>query len=69
MINLLDAKPGDRVYLIDGRTGEVVENMGDGQWLEVRVDDGAPDAEAELVHSQDIAELEPASPVEAGGGR
>lgn len=69
MINLLDAKPGDRVYLIDGRTAVVVENMGDGQWLEVRAADTAQDAETELVHSQDVAELVPVAATDGGGER
>jgi hypothetical protein len=53
MINLNTVKPGERAVLKDGRTGVVVENMGDGQWLEVRFPD-APDDEPELVHSQDL---------------
>ena len=54
MINLYSVKPGDRVSLKDGRTGQVVENMGDGQWLEVSFPE-APDEEPELVHSQDLS--------------
>lgn len=57
MINLLDVKPGATVHLNDGRTGTVVENMGDGQWLEVRFPDQADGDEPELIHSQDIAEI------------
>lgn len=57
MINLYHVKAGERVRLKDGRIGEVVENIGDGQWVEVRFGGEAPDEEPELVHSQDIAEL------------
>ena len=57
MINLLDVAIGAVVHLIDGRTGTVVGNMGDGQWLEVRFADQSKDEEPELIHSQDIAEI------------
>ncbi len=57
MMNLLDVKIGAVVRLQDGRTGVVIENMGDGQWLEVRLSDQAADDEPELIHSQDIAEI------------
>lgn len=57
MINLYHVKPGDRLRLLDGRTGAVVENMGDGQWVEVRFVGQDDDEEPELIHSQDIAEL------------
>lgn len=57
MINLLDVKAGTVVYLKDGRSGTVVENMGDGQWLEVRFPEQADDDEPELIHSQDIADI------------
>lgn len=57
MINLYQVQPGDRLRLLDGRTGTVVENMGDGQWVEVRFAEQGEHEEPELVHSQDIAEL------------
>ncbi len=57
MINLYHMQQGDRLRLKDGRTGAVVENMGDGQWVEVRLDGQDELEEPELVHSQDIAEL------------
>jgi hypothetical protein len=42
------------IRLLDGRSGVVIENMGDGQWLNCRLE--GEDDEA-LVHSQDIAEV------------
>lgn len=57
MINLYHVQPGQRLKLKDGRTGDVVENMGDGQWVEVRLSDQDAGDDPELVHSQDIAEL------------
>ena len=64
MLNLLKIAAGERLVLLDARQGVVVENVGDGQWLEVAIlgDDGAPlPDEPELVHSQDIRDV-------AGGG-
>ena len=58
MINLMNVKVGAIVHLNDGRKGTVTENMGDGQWLEVRLSEQAADDEPELIHSQDIAEIE-----------
>lgn len=54
MINLYKVKEGEKVRLNDGRVGVVVENMGDGQWLEVSFEG---EDEPELVHSQDIAAI------------
>lgn len=51
--DLMKVPAGAKIRLHDGRTGEVEENMDDGQWLNVAFDDG----DIELVHSQDIAEL------------
>jgi hypothetical protein len=61
MINVLTLKPGDRLELEDGTIAEVLENMEDGMWLQVRyleaprspVEVGA----IELCHAQDIAKL------------
>jgi hypothetical protein len=51
--DLMKVPQGAGIVLHDGRTGEVEENMGDGQWLNVRFEEG----EDELVHSQDIKEV------------
>lgn len=57
MINLYDVKPGQKVRLRDGSLLTVVENMGDGQWVEAKADDAPEDAEPDLVHAQDIVEI------------
>jgi hypothetical protein len=49
MINLYDIQIGDVVLLKNGKSGTCTENMGDGQWIEVEIDD-----EPTLIHSQDI---------------
>ena len=36
MIDVLTLKAGDRLKLEDGTTAEVVENMEDGMWVQVR---------------------------------
>jgi hypothetical protein len=64
MIDLLKLEPGTRIKLIDGRIAEVVENMGDGQWVMARIlvacDRPADVGTEELCHSQDIVGLESA---------
>ena len=57
MISLLDVEAGDTVHLIDGRAGFVVQNMGDGQRIEVRFPEQDDGEEPELIHSQDVAEV------------
>ncbi len=58
MIDLLSLRPGERVLLRQGITAEVIENMEDGQWVQVRyvsVPDSPSEAGAEeLVHAQDV---------------
>ncbi|WP_343077619.1 hypothetical protein [Pseudomonas sp.] len=55
MINVISIDPGTKLALITGALVEVVENVGDGQWLSVKpVDDNSSDDEAELVHASDI---------------
>ncbi|MDF0599044.1 hypothetical protein [Psychromarinibacter halotolerans] len=50
-VNLMTVTEGQRLRLKNGRIGEVTENMGDGQWVEIKFDDSD---EPELIHSQDI---------------
>ena len=52
MIILYDVNPGDKLLIKDGPQVECIENMNDGQWLEVAGADGS-----ELLHSQDILEV------------
>ena len=37
MIDVMTLKPGDRLQLQKGIVAEVTENMGDGQWVEVKL--------------------------------
>jgi hypothetical protein len=58
MIDLLAIKLGDRLLLREGIVAEVVENMEDGMWLQVRYlevsNTSAEVGAIELCHEQDI---------------
>lgn len=54
MLNLLDITPGQTIRLKNGTTAEVVENIGDGIWLNARF----PGGDEELVFCEDIAGVE-----------
>jgi hypothetical protein len=56
MLNLLDIQPGQVIRLKSGITAEIVENVGDGIWLNARF----PDGDEELVFCEDIAAVEKA---------
>ena len=58
---MLTLKPGDRLALRDGVVAEVVENMEDGMWVQVRYvevpGDEAEVGSVELCHAQDVVRL------------
>jgi len=61
MINVLTLKAGDRLELEDGTLAEVVENMEDGMWVQVRYlevpRNPAEVGVIELCHAQDIVKI------------
>lgn len=61
MINVLTLRAGDRLELEDGTIAEVLENMEDGMWVQVRYlqvpRNRAELGAIELCHAQDIAKL------------
>lgn len=65
MIDMLTLKPGDKLLLRENVTAEVLENMEDGMWVQVRYVDVPGDAgqvgEVELCHAQDIVRVASAS--------
>lgn len=61
MLNLLTLQPGDVLELKDGSRGAVVENMGDGIWLQVR---DLASGDENPVHCEEIVALAE----KAGGG-
>ncbi len=57
MINVISIEPGTRLKLVTGALAEVMENIGDGQWLNIRyveADDASLVGEEELVHASDV---------------
>ena len=61
MLNLMSVTSGQRLRLHTGATGEVLENVGDGIWLQMRIVDhpSAPESVGNegLVHCEEIAGL------------
>ena len=58
MLDVTQLQPGTRLRLAGGVTAEVEENLGNGEWLRVRLLDpaGTP-APTELCHATDIVEI------------
>lgn len=65
MIDMLTLKPGNRLLLRENVLAEVVENMEDGMWVQVRYLDVPGNADevgaVELCHAQDIIRMADAS--------
>ena len=65
MLNLIQVTPGQRLRLRNGATCEVLENIGDGIWVQARVVDNPADPDAvgreDLVHCEEVAGLEAAA--------
>ncbi len=61
MINLMHLEPGTLLKLKNGSVGEIVDNLGDGIWLQLRfvsVDGGDfAVGDEELVHCEEIVGL------------
>lgn len=60
MIDLMPIAPGDVLTLLNGADVEVIENIGDGQWVNVRYlthPDEALVGQEELCHGSDIKAL------------
>lgn len=59
MLNLLTMQVGDVVRLKDGSRREVLENMGDGIWLQLR---DLASGEEDLVHCEEMVALDAQAP-------
>ena len=61
MLTVNDLAPGTRLRIAGGLTAVVIENMGDGEWLRVRIltdaDAGAETGAEELCHATDVQEV------------
>lgn len=54
MLNLMKVQVGQSIRLKNGTVAEVVDNIGDGIWLQLRLPESG---EEELVHCEEMVEL------------
>ena len=54
MLNLLNVQVGQSIRLKNGTVAEVVDNIVDGIWLQLRLPESG---EEELVHCEEMVEL------------
>ena len=57
MIVVSDVAIGAKLTIAGGLSAEVIENMGDGEWLRVRILSGADSGTEELCHATDVLEV------------
>ncbi len=57
MIVVDDVAIGAKLLIAGGLTAEVIENMGDGEWLRVRLLSGGDAGSEELCHATDVLEV------------
>ncbi len=57
MLTVNDVPVGTKLRIAGGLTAEVIENMGDGEWLRIRVLTGADAGAEELCHATDVQEV------------
>ncbi len=57
MLTINDIAVGTRLLIAGGLTAEVTENIGDGEWLRVRLLSGDDVGALELCHATDVIEL------------
>jgi hypothetical protein len=58
MLVVNDVAAGTKLLIAGGLTAEVIENMGDGEWLRVRLLSGNDAGTEELCHATDVLELQ-----------
>ena len=56
MLTVNEVKPGTKLVIAGGLSVEVIENMGDGEWLRVRILTGPETGAEELCHATDVVE-------------
>jgi hypothetical protein len=57
MLAVHDVAVGTKLLIAGGLTAEVIENMGDGEWLRIRVLTGIDAGAEELCHATDVLEV------------
>jgi hypothetical protein len=58
MLVVNDLAAGTKLLIAGGLTAEVIENMGDGEWLRVRLLSGNDAGTDELCHATDVLQIE-----------
>jgi hypothetical protein len=56
MFAVNDVAVGTKLIVVGGLTAEVIENMGDGEWLRVRLLSGDDAGAEELCHATDVVD-------------
>jgi hypothetical protein len=54
MLTVNDVPVGTKLVIAGGLSAEVIENMGDGEWLRVRLLSGDQAGTEELCHATDV---------------
>jgi hypothetical protein len=57
MLAVTDVPVGAKLTIAGGLSAEVLENMGDGEWLRVRLLTGADAGTEELCHATDVLDV------------
>ncbi len=57
MLDVYRVEAGAKLVIAGGLSAEVIENMGDGEWLRIRLLSGDHPGEEELCHATDVLEL------------
>ena len=57
MVVVNDVAVGTKLVIAGGLSAEVTENLGDGEWLRVRILSGVDAGAVELCHATDVLEL------------
>jgi hypothetical protein len=57
MLVVSDIAVGTKLLIAGGLTAEVTENIGDGEWLRVRLLSGDSTGTEELCHATDVLQL------------
>jgi hypothetical protein len=57
MLVVSDVAVGTKLTIAGGLSAEVIENMGDGEWLRVRITSGIDAGVEELCHATDVIDV------------
>ena len=57
MLTVNDVAVGSRLLIAGGLTAEVIENVGDGEWLRIKILSGGDVGAEELCHATDVLEI------------